>query len=791
MKSPIHYSLNNFWRFFRINFWIILAINIFFLKNSYCRTASFDPLICKYSMSLKNKDCFNNVIKFKHKKYLSNNFALSSNGDFITEFTEYTKYDELSYSRLFYGFTKEGRYFLSNQSSFTDEKNIDIDENEYNENELFYHHAIYNSKNFFVTMKNEPTKKNQYLFGINAYNSMVELHDLNKTDNNYHIWSLKKFFNLNEKEYYWPYEFELFELKKESAYIIAFIPTFEIYEEIGQLSFIKKFRFQSFDENAYKEINSVKYEDYIESRITNTFLMDDLSTFVVLAYKYLKSGPQIPEKFDVDLNRRISVPSSLIRIYLNFYNYNLTLLSYAKEMEIKSPYLHNCNLDEVFIKSLYLNKKNVLFIYNNWEKFTFELFELDYQRKNNILLSGGKYTSNTLDFDIYESKSDFVKINNNKAAFIYTGFTKVGITRGGGKKQLPHNRVISILIINIVQYGEISAREYNIDLDRYTTTMKISGFLYNGHLLISSIVKKKEGNNFHDSSDELLSLFMIFGYSNGTDSIIDISQYFYKEDESQMKDLFNLLYENFTLENNIFGYYPSGLIKLVSVPKEIEIIAYDFEEKEKHSLDELKRILDEFNIQLDFPVIFCYRIGENGECNNEWYYIIESNNELMKTSQYYYIDYQYLVIEPTEQVDAIQPIQSGNEQPFNRILGVPNFNFYYGRENRLKFKLCHEYCETCYELGLYDDDQKCSSCLPEYQYDYLYFTNRANENPNICVPEGHFYCDNKLCDCGEEAKRCFNTTNNKAICFKNAANSECPDEYRLYNEDTKECFACD
>ena len=163
----------------------------------------------------------------------------------------------------------------------------------------------------------------------------------------------------------------------------------------------------------------------------------------------------------------------------------------------------------------------------------------------------------------------------------------------------------------------------------------------------------------------------------------------------------------------------------------------------------------------------------------------------MKTSQYYYIYYQYLVIEPTEQVDAIQPIQSGNEHPFNRILEVPNFNFYYGRENRLKFKLCHEYCETCYELGLYDDDQKCSSCLPEYQYDYLYFTNKANENPNICVPEGHFYCDNKLCDCGKEAKRYFNTTNNKTICFKNAANSECPDEYPIYNEDTHECFACD
>ena len=103
-------------------------------------------------------------------------------------------------------------------------------------------------------MKNEPTKKNQYLFGINAYNSMVELHDLNKTDNNYHIWNLKKFFNLNENEYYWPYEFELFELKKESAYIIAFIPTFEIYKEIGQLSFIKNSNFNHLIKTLIKKL---------------------------------------------------------------------------------------------------------------------------------------------------------------------------------------------------------------------------------------------------------------------------------------------------------------------------------------------------------------------------------------------------------------------------------------------------------------------------------------------------------------------------------------------------------
>ena len=345
---------------------------------------------------------------------------------------------------------------------------------------------------------------------------------------------------------------------------------------------------------------------------------------------------------------------------------------------------------------------------------------------------------------------------------------------------MPHNRVIGILIINIVQYNGIFVNEYseyNIDLDRYTPTIKISGFLYNGHLLITSIVKKKEGNIFHDSSDELLSLFMIFGYSNGTDGVIDdISQYFYQEEEKEhMKDLFALLYENFTLENNIFLYYPLGVIKLVSVPKEIEIMIYDSESNKNLSLDFL------YN-PFEFPII--HHFDEDArEINNNWHFFIEQNKELMKTSQYYYMDYQYLVQE--------NPEISIDVEPTRRILQDSNLKIYYGRINRLKFKLCHEYCETCYELGSSNNDQKCSSCLSEYQYDYLYFTNRANENSNICVPEGHFYCDNKLCDCGEEAKRCFNTTNNKAICFKNAANSECPDEYRLYNEDTKECFACD
>ena len=323
MRISKYYALNNFWKLTPINFYIIFVLNLSILKNSHCQENLVDyPQYCFLENdidSLKNKRCFNNVLNFRHKKYLTNNFAISSEGDFITEFTEYAKYDELSYSRLFYGFTGEGRYLLSNQSSYTCEMNIDIDEIEYDKNEFFYHYGIYNSKNFFLSIQNTSNQVNQYLFSINSYNSMVELHDLSKDSNNYHFWSIKKFFKLNENEYFWPYEFELYDLKKDPSYIIAFIPTFDINEDMSELSFIKKFQFQSFDGNAYKEINSVKYKDYVGDRIINTFLMDDTNTFVVMAYKKIEVNSQeINPGLDNIVGRRRVVVFYNSFIFINF-----------------------------------------------------------------------------------------------------------------------------------------------------------------------------------------------------------------------------------------------------------------------------------------------------------------------------------------------------------------------------------------------------------------------------------------------------------------------------------------
>ena len=217
----------------------------------------------------------------------------------------------------------------------------------------------------------------------------------------------------------------------------------------------------------------------------------------------------------------------------------------------------------------------------------------------------------------------------------------------------------------------------------------------------------------------------MFGYSNGTDSIIDISYYLNDNENYGINDkkFIDILYENFNIENNIFNYVSANKIKIVFIPQEIVML--------NQQTGELINIDSE--IYLD---------------NN---YYFKQNFNLPKTSQYYYIDYQYIIKEQNE-----------NEE---------NERIFYGKTNRLKFKLCFEYCDTCNELGISENEQKCLSCLDDYQYNYDYYNNKIINN---CVPEGYYY-DNEinsliLCDSIENIKY-ITIDNNKRICYKDLFNN--------------------
>ena len=126
MPNMNYYSKTRRKNLVKIHFLVLI---ILLLKVSNCEEGVDQELVQTYdacinslsSLIMNNEQCFNNILKFDHKNYQTSNFAKNKNGDLVIEFSED---NEISSSRLFYGLTKDGRYFFKNQSSYTYELNI-------------------------------------------------------------------------------------------------------------------------------------------------------------------------------------------------------------------------------------------------------------------------------------------------------------------------------------------------------------------------------------------------------------------------------------------------------------------------------------------------------------------------------------------------------------------------------------------------------------------------------------------------------------------------------------------
>ena len=114
--------MSNVRYFSMINSYLFISLFLFSYRNIKCEEREYSISECSidyYNYLTDNEQCFNKILLFNHKKYQVNHFAKNKNGDFVVEYTENTEYDELSSFRLFYGLTKDGRYFFFNESSYT------------------------------------------------------------------------------------------------------------------------------------------------------------------------------------------------------------------------------------------------------------------------------------------------------------------------------------------------------------------------------------------------------------------------------------------------------------------------------------------------------------------------------------------------------------------------------------------------------------------------------------------------------------------------------------------------
>ena len=707
-------ALNKRNNMIKINLYITMFLFLSKFGSFHCQNINDH---CLSVPKLSDTQCFNNIINYNNN-VKAGNIATNNNGDLIIELYNNNKN---SSTRIFYGLTKEGRQYFSDRSSYTYELNLNKDAiNDFSNINI---DLVNKSINLFISLKNDNNKRNQYLFSLNSY--VVELHNFN--DNNHLIWSFKDFFKLNNYSDIFPYEYFLFELPKKSTYIIAFIQKEKIVNNNTRFDFLKKFRFTSFGLDTFEEIKSLSYNDYYEKKIISVFLIDD-SENIAIVYSGLSN-----------------------ELVLKLYNYELEYKNFYKQIQLY--YINQLNYD-LFIKTFYLQYNYTLFVYFSENDFCFVIYSFNGEKGLNEC-----YKSNYKLYKKEEPPSDFIKINNNKFIFLYTNYTEIEpITI----RQLS---MFEININQVVSSFSLSAKKSELlDFGNYIPTKQISGFLYNDFLLLSTTYKPEE-----DRVNTYYSLLMIFGYANGTDSTIDISKILINNNnENDSFSLFKFLYQNLTIENNIFGYVPEEKIKLIFIPKELII------SKQQQNIF----------ISLE---------------NNSYIYqndkiILNQSFSSIKTSRYYYIDYQYIVKEKEISNGMVHEVEKEDEEiKVNRWLSSSqNENeqkTYYGRINRLQFKLCHEYCQTCREIGISYNDQKCLSCLPNYQYDYWYYYNNTFKK---CVPEG-YYNDletNTLYSCDEKEYKYYkNKTDNRDICFKDI--HECPTEYPLFNEKTKECFLCD
>ena len=446
-------------------------------------------------------------------------------------------------------------------------------------------------------------------------------------------------------------------------------------------------------------------------------------------------------------------------------NARYAIIFYDLDLNEKNEIIFTENITEprsgdgVFFKCLYLKEEYASFIYftkgYDNTKISFDILKFTKSNQSpNDEYSYEKILTKNLEtiepnFISDVPLNDFVKADENRLIFIST-------VRNDAINEADSIYNFSLIIVFLDLYNtyqDVKIRHFYFPLSDYQIRKELTGYMYNGYFVLTATVVSPQSY----ISGDYFSILIFFGYANGTDFEIDISPYLMDvPGYSSSNNLFNFLITKLIIDNNIFKYEKINKINLVSIPDELLFYNLTSGNKDTNSL-----------------------IHNNDFFDNEHW--LEQNFDINKTNKYYYLDYQYLVKEPAYNIfyntENQNVVGNGNYE------SVFEQKVFYGRTNRLKFKLCHEYCESCIEFGRTIHDQRCLTCLSDYTYDYWHYLKKYIPN---CIPINKFY-DNEtksVINC-EENFYYFYPEQDKRICFKNGL--DCPDDFPYLNSSTKEC----
>ena len=418
-----------------------------------------------------------------------------------------------------------------------------------------------------------------------------------------------------------------------------------------------------------------------------------------------------------------------------FYDDDLTYLNKTEIYTLQN--IHNGFGH--FVRALYLKEYYAVFLY-------FENYHDLLSLKFRIVTYDNYAFTDKLTLDMNKIKlledpqyNELFKLDDNRLVY-----TAVGDA----------DRHLYLYIFDLFEeYTAMKLRIYKMKFNDQYFDKETSVSYYNGYMTLTAVLV----------NETMSAMLMIFGFGNGTDFEIDISPYLMDTGYyNPTNNLYERLMLNLTIDNNIFGYERIEKIRLVSICPELLLYKGEYNKSQESTTFPIDDLFDA-NITL-----------------------LQNRAIKKEENKLYTLEYQYLVKEPDYATFYDMP---------NEVIDIPdNYNAeqYYqrktldGRTNILKFKLCHNYCGTCIEYGLSNNDQRCDTCKEVYTYDYLAYMNRFTGN---CVPKNQMYDveEKELKNCeGSHYKYYYNTSRGgERYCFK--YEYVCPWAYPTLNETTNEC----
>ena len=225
--------------------------------------------------------------------YRAGNFAINKNNDMIIEYSYQNQ-------RLFYGLKQNGRYFFNDENG----NPISTKEITLQNNEDTSITQRYESKNIFVSLKNDVQKDKEYLFSTSSYTTVSELYDLENLENIHN--KVKTTFRFLGTEIF-AFQFSLLELPSyiEKQYILIYSTS--IVKEPGGKITLKKIKFTEFNFTNC-EISDIEIDNYF-NRLVSAFTLNN--SLIILFH--IDNAQFKIKVFDFDLDQLADIGTNIFQ----------------------------------------------------------------------------------------------------------------------------------------------------------------------------------------------------------------------------------------------------------------------------------------------------------------------------------------------------------------------------------------------------------------------------------------------------------------------------------------------